>query len=1546
MIASELLVKLFDLGVDLNIEGDKLIIDAAPGLLTEELILEIRAHKGEILDILKLRSKNKIFHDINPAPEKPYYPLSSAQRRLYLLQQMEIESTAYNMLYTRFININFDKSKLEWVFRQLIARHESLRTSFEVIGDEPVQRVHKEVDFCVESYTIEKSEAQERSSNFIKAFDLSRAPLLRVAVFEVKGEGSLLMIDMHHIIGDGVSQGILEAEYQALYFGEVLPPLRFQYKDYSEWLNSVEHQERVKGHEEYWVNRFAGELPVLSLPVDYPRPVIQSHVGASVNFALSKEETKKIKSAGEQQGLTLYMSLLSAYTILLSRLSGQEDIIVGTPIAGRNHPDLEGIVGVFVNTLVIRSSVESGDTLKGFMEKMKQSSLEAFEHQDYPFEDLVEKVSVIRDLSRNPLFDAMFSLQNQSEYMGDISMLNGEIYTHESGISKLDLTLTAVDIGDQLLLCFEYCTKLYKPKSVERFIGFFKRIVNQIATTPEVQLSRVEVLSDEVRHQLLYEFNDTGLDYPREKTIHQLFEEQTERTPDRVSVCCDGNTMTYAELDIKANGIAQKLLNAGCQPSQLVGVMAERSVDLIAGILGVLKSGCAYLPLDSHHPKERNDKIINSSGIKVLLTNISRLQQSDVEVLSLVDADTSEKCTTNLKGIRKDSTNDLAYIIYTSGSTGEPKGVMVEHRNVVNFVFGMKELFEMEEGSVLLSLTTISFDIFGLEVYVPLLSGACMVIGNDDDQRDVNRINQLLEEYRVSVLQLTPSRLRLLLTAGGSKLRFQNVETLLLGGEELPLLLLEEARQAFKGKIYNVYGPTETTIWSTYKDVTEGMLSIGRPIINTQVRIFGAGNTLQPIGVAGELCILGDGVARGYYKNQRLTEEKFLDISDGEGERLRMYRTGDLARWLPDGNIEFLGRMDNQVKIRGYRIELGEIENAILKSNKIKECVVIVREDNGEKYLCAYVVCKADFDQQTLRDHLSKLLPDYMIPSYFVVMDELPLTANGKVNRKALPTPDVKASVEYTPPSNETEEKLVEIWSEVLNISKEMISVIENFFVLGGNSLKAILLINRIRKVFEVEVSLSSFMLNSTIQYLALLINGLSKKEYVSIKLVEKKEYYPISSVQKRFYIIQVMNPESVTFNSDWLITIPKTFSYEKASDIFNIVVERHDAFRTFFINHNNTIIQRVVDKVNVKIETYNIKKNEIDQFIVDFRKPFDLSKVPILKIGYIVVEDGDNNFILYNTHHIFTDRRTSLILEDEFSKIVNNEKLKPLKLQYKDYAEWQNSKVQQDEIKKQEKYWLEVFKSGIPQINLPTDLARPEIINWDDCYSIGVVYDNNYANKIRKAAENEGVSLFAFFLSVTNLLLNKISGNNDIVVGTFALGRNMVDLENIVGAFINTIAIRNTFRTDTSCKDFLKNTANNIIQATENQDYQFDELVDLLKVKRKPNREPIFDIVLTLTETDQELSLEKEEGLKHHIKTAGRGDLVFEIITYQEKIVLSIIYCDKLFLPQTIDRFIRYLNIIIDTFLNDVNINMSEIKLIEIEEITKQEREEVEFDI
>jgi amino acid adenylation domain-containing protein len=455
-----------------------------------------------------------------------------------------------------------------------------------------------------------------------------------------------------------------------------------------------------------------------------------------------------------------------------------------------------------------------------------------------------------------------------------------------------------------------------------------------------------------------------------------------------------------------------------------------------------------------------------------------------------VDVERVQLATLSTENLEDFATPDnLAYVIYTSGSTGEPKGVMVEHQNVVNFVFGMQEIFRMPEGSALLSLTTISFDIFGLEVYVPLFRGASVVIGSEEDQRDVNRINRLLAENKITVLQLTPSRLRLLLSGIGSQEHLKGIETLLVGGEEFPLQLLEEARRAFTGRIYNVYGPTETTIWSTYKDVTEGSLSIGRPIINTQVRILGAGNTLQPIGVAGELCILGDGVARGYYKNQRLTEEKFIDISNGEGGRERMYRTGDLARWLPDGNIEFLGRMDNQVKIRGYRIELGEVESAILKLNKIKECVVIAREDNGEKYLCAYLVCKVELDQQSLRDHLGRLLPDYMIPSCFVVLDELPLTANGKVNRKALPAPDATAGVEYAPPLSETEVRLVGTWSEVLGIPQEAISVTANFFSIGGNSLRATVLIGRMHRELGVELPMREVFRNPTIRELALLID-------------------------------------------------------------------------------------------------------------------------------------------------------------------------------------------------------------------------------------------------------------------------------------------------------------------------------------------------------------------------------------------------------------------------------------------------------------------------
>ncbi|NOU17173.1 MAG: amino acid adenylation domain-containing protein [Bacteroidales bacterium] len=1048
---------------------------------------------------------------IQKAEKKEYYNLSSAQRRLYFTQEFDKESISYNETYVFRFYGALNKDILKTTFQTLVQRHEIFRTAIEIINDIPYQVIKNNVEIKINSYKCLISEIDEILEKIVIPFNFKNPPFFRVNYIELENNECLMVVDMHHIITDGISFEIFFSDFISIYNGSTTKTNYLQYKDYSEWQLTDGYLKGLKNQEKFWMEELSGELSVLNLPYDSNLNNIEKFNFGIEKFIIENETYTKIKKLLVRKGITLYMFLLSVYEIILSKLCNQKEIIIGTPVAGRETPEINSIIGFFINMILIKDTVNEEQSYNTFIEDIKKKTIKIFENQFYPFDELINKVSIERGVIRNDFIKTIFILQNanglnnnnNNETVDGLKIISFE---NKNKSSKFDIEFNVAEEENRLLLSFDYNNNLFKQSTIKRYVEFYLRIVNIIIDDIDIKLSQIEIISKEERHQLLYEFNDTRFSYPKGKTVHQLFEEQVEKTPDGVSVIYDGKPMTYAELDSKAGRLAGYLLQKGYGGKQLVGIMADRSADMVVGILGVLKSGSAYLPLDADHPRERNERIVRSSGIKVLLTNILGLQQGGVEILALADGIAEGQIDADRRG----SGDDLAYVIYTSGSTGEPKGVMVEHQNVVNFVFGMRKVFRMPEGSALLSLTTISFDIFGLEVYVPLLGGASVVIGSGDDQLDVSRIFRLLAEHKITVLQLTPSRLRQLLSRLGSPMQLKGVETLLVGGEEFPLQLLEEARRAFTGRIYNVYGPTETTIWSTYKEVTEGPLSIGRPIINTQVRILGAGNTLQPIGVAGELCILGDGVARGYYKNQRLTEEKFIDISNGEGELARIYRTGDLARWLPDGNIEFLGRMDSQVKIRGYRIELGEVESAILRSDAIRECVVIAREDNGEKHLCAYVVCKGGLDQQALRDQLGRLLPDYMIPSYFVTLDELPLTANGKVNRKALPAPDATAGVEYAPPSSETEVRLVETWSEVLSIPQEAISVTANFFSIGGNSLRATVLIGRMHRELGVDLPMREVFRNPTIRELALLMDI----------IMRGKSAQPISYVNKEIIVL------------------------------------------------------------------------------------------------------------------------------------------------------------------------------------------------------------------------------------------------------------------------------------------------------------------------------------------------------------------------------------------------------------------------------------------
>ncbi|NOQ27711.1 MAG: amino acid adenylation domain-containing protein, partial [Bacteroidales bacterium] len=1320
---------------------------------------------------------------------------------------------------------------------------------------------------------------------------------------------------------------------------------KLQYKDYSEWQNSEERQLIIKQQEDFWIRKFEKEIPVLNLPLDNVRPAIQTYEGANVNFALSKEETQKIKSLSNENGLTLYMTILSVYTILLSKLSQQKDIIVGTPTAGRNHVDLKRIVGVFINTLAIRNDLKGDKTVLNYLQELKRTTLEVFENQDYQFEDLVEQISVERDMSRNPVFDVMFNFLNQTEYTGDISELDRNIYVHKPSISKFDLSLAGVDYGDQLMLNFEYSTKLFKAETIERFITYFKQIVNQIEHNLEKNLSALEIIDQEEKQQLLYEFNNTKIDYPKDKTIHQLFEEQREKDPLKIAVYCNGESISFKDLGTKSDRLASYIFNLAGE-NGIIGIIADRSIEMIIGILAVLKSGNAYLPLDLRHPQDRNHKILKESDVRIVLSDHQDLQIGDIDVVNLLSSEVYPK---NIKSKSKNSkSTDPAYVIFTSGSTGVPKGVMVSHRSVVNLINGISGLIPENNSGTMLSLTTISFDIFGLELYTPLLNGFSLVLAKDEDQYSAEKIASIVQNQAVKILQLTPSRLGLILADEFSKDIFNEIEVLFLGGEELPATLLSNLRDLYKGKVYNMYGPTETTIWSTIKDVSEDLpLNIGKPINNTQVYILGLQNELIPIGVSGELCISGDGLAIGYLKNSELTREKFIEHPFKKGERL--YKTGDLACWLPDGNIEFLGRIDSQVKIRGFRIELGEIENALQQYENIKECVVIAREENEDKYLCAYLVTAEELNQEEIRTYLSESLPDYMIPTYFVKMEKIPLTSNGKINRKALPSPEIKADNLYQPPTNDIEEKLVQLWSKVLKVPLEEISVDANFFSLGGHSLRATILTSKIHKELGVKIPLAEIFKLQTIRKLSKYIKEGTKIDYSSIDLIAKRDYYPLSSAQRRLYFLQRLDLGSISYNMPIVMPWNENVDIEHLESIFKKLIIRHESLRTSIVTINNEPVQKIQDQVDFHLDYFETSnQEEAESLIKDYIKPFNLTEAPLLRSCIIKFQENKHIWIV-DMHHIISDGTSSSLLIDDFMSFYKGEQLKPLKLQYKDFSEWQNKLITNTEIKTQEKYWTDLLSGDIPMLQLPADHNRPKEFSFEgDIHSF--VLENEVALKFRELGTKNSATLFMNMLAAFNVLFYKYTSQTDIIIGSGIAGRPHADLQNIVGMFVNTLAMRNYPEGEKTYTDFLKEVAGSSVMAFENQNVQFEDLVDKLEVERDTSRNPLFDIFMIVQNFGEAQEEQVKEEVVRDIKalnetsldvdyrnTTSKFDMTFYVNEQGENIYINIEYYTRIFKKETIIRLVSCFNNILKEVINN-----PEIKLKEIELLSKEEKEQL----
>ncbi len=1331
-----------------------------------------------------------VYESIPRAEESEAYPVSSAQKRLFVLRQMDGGELSYNMPGAFTVDGPLDRVRLESAFQALIQRHESLRTGFYMKDGELVQRVHRDVPFALDYTEASVEETDTLVRSFIRAFDLSQAPLLRVGLVKLEEERHLLLFDMHHIISDGVSIQILVEELTSLYQGEQLPELHIQYKDYAVWQR--EHSENQwKELEAYWLQAFEGELPVLDLPTDYQRPSVRSFEGSRIDFTLDASGNKAIQELASRTGTTLYMVLLAAYSVLLHKYTGQEDIIVGSPVAGRPQAELESIIGMFVNTLAMRSYPAGDKTFQDYLLEIKETALKAFEHQDYPLEKLIEKLGIGRDVSRNPLFDTLLVLQNTEQAEQDMGGLRFTPYPLETVTAKFDLSLNVEEQGAELAFGLEYSTVLYQRESVERLAMHLLRVLHAVAVNPQLKLAEIEMITPEEKVQIIEEFNATSAPYPSEKTIHELFAEQVKRTPEQTALVFGNVQLTYLELEEKAGRLAQTLRRLGTLREQPVAVMGGRSIEMVIGMLAVLQAGGAYVPIDPDYPEDRVRYMLNDSDAKLLLVQKGELISVDYGI-PIVDLSSEEAYAAEpARPETAQGSQGLAYVIYTSGTTGRPKGVMVEHRNVVRLVKETNYV-ELNESTRILQTGAVAFDASTFEIWGALLNGGQLYFVENDDILIADRLKAAIAKYGITTLWLTSPLFNQLSLQ--DEYLFRGLKTLLVGGDVLSISHMNRVTEANPDLVpINCYGPTENTTFSTTYKIpchAEGVVPIGRPISNSTAYVVNGSLQLQPIGAWGELIVGGEGVARGYLNRPDLTAEKFVPspVKDGES----CYRTGDLVRWLPDGNLEFKGRIDEQVKIRGYRIELPEIEAQLAKVESVIDAVVVVRADElGEKQLCAYYVADRTLTAGEVRLSLSQVLPGYMIPSYFIQMDRMPLTSNGKVDRRSLPAPQVGAHTgrKYTAPRTPAEEALASVWQGVLGA--EQVGIHDNFFELGGDSIKAIQVSSRLLQ--------AGYRLEMKELFKSPTIAELSAQIQTAVHMAEQgtvRGSASLTPVQQWFFGRKQAEPHH--FNQAVMLYREQGFEEKALHHVLKKLAQHHDALRMVFrqTEQGYEAWNRGLEEGELySLQTADLRNesNPVAAITVlsdDIQRSINLAEGPLLKLGLFHCQDGDHLLIVI--HHLVVDGVSWRILFEDiaagYEQVTQGQVLTfPQKTDaFRDWGDALSRYSESPAIEIHQAYWKDLERQKLEQ--LPKDEAVESLLLRDSEVVTAQWTVEETDQLLRKAHRAYQTETNDLLLTALGMAVSKWSGIGKIAVNLEGHGREPIipniDITRTVGWF------------------------------------------------------------------------------------------------------------------------------------------------------------------
>ncbi len=1486
--------------------------------------------------------------DHDPFAEVPLtrvVPSTEPQREVWLADQL---STAASLAYNESVSLRLtgplDVSALQAATRALVERHDALRATF---GSDGQTLCIADTASALEvgSVSLDALPAAERDASVARilreevdrGFDLEQGPLLRARLLKLQAQEHLLVLTAHHIVCDGWSFGVLVKDLGQLYACQLgqapeLPPA-VSFTDYALAQSARATSPEHFADENYWTSRFADGAPLLDLPTDRPRHAQRSFASQRLDVRLDAGLLAEVRKFGSRQGASLFSTLLGSFAATLQRVCGGDDFVVGVPAAGQSEAGWEGVVGHCVNLLPLRLRVDAAAPLGTLLGSTQSAMLDAFEHQQYTFGTLLKKLVLPREPSRLPLVSVMFNLDQaldttQAGFPGLELAFSGNARTHEN----FELFVNAVQEDGGLRLECQYNSDLFDGATVQRWMAGYEALLRGASSAPDQALGDLPFVSAADR-ALMAGWNTTATPFSRLTLVHDLFEAQVGRTPDAVAVVTGSVSLSYAALDARSNQIAHTLSARGVSPGAMVGLHIERGADMLAAQLGVFKAGCAYVPLDPAYPTDRLAYMADDAGLALLISNAAGAKTLGWphERCLLLDTDAAQLGQAPhgpLKHAEGALHSELpAYVIYTSGSTGKPKGVVVPHRAAVNFLHAMARRPGLSAEDTLVAVTTLSFDIAVTELLLPLTVGARIVLASREEAGDASLLRGLVETHHVNVMQATPATWRLLLAAGwAGNAGFKA----LCGGEPLDLDL---ARQllARTGSLWNMYGPTETTVWSTCTRVEPGApsIDIGRPIDNTAIWIVDERSQLCPVGVPGEIMIGGEGVTSGYLNRPELTAERFVadPFSDAPGALL--YRTGDRGRWRGEGVIEHLGRNDFQVKVRGYRIELGEIETTLLAHASVARAVVVTREHQvGDLRLVAYIVPRPGqaLEEAALVAHLKATLPDYMLPQHFVTLATIPLLPNGKVDRKALPAPDLAVAVasEFVAPRNDREREVAAAMESALSLPG--LSVHDNFFALGGHSLLAAQLATALSRSLGQRVPLRAVFDAPSIAQLAKWLDAQLASDVVAPATIEihaEADRAPTSLMQQRLWFLEQLAPGRVTYNTPSAHRLTGAFDLNAFERSFNEMLRRQAVLRTAVIDEDGVPVQHILPSLQVSLQPVedlsHLAPAEREARLLALMQervaqPIDLRDAPLFRVGLYRLA-AEEHVLFFMPHHIIWDGWSFDLLYEEMAALYGaysrgaEPTLAPLAASYADFAHWQAQWLESDDLKRQLGHWTARL-AGLPgPLELPLDRPRPARMSGAGG-TRSVAFSQTLADEVRRFGQSHDATLYMTLLAVYAMLLSRLSGQRELMIGTPVRGRDSAQLDNVMGFFVNALPLRLSIEPGQSFVDLVAQVRRVVLDAFSAPDVPFEHLVREMNLPRDESRSPIYQAFFSFQDARQRTrqwgALKQEQV--HLFQPGAAEDLGLWFLEHPQGLAGGLSYNADVFEPGTVQRFVdRY---------------------------------------